>query len=260
MAGSLAAWLVISLCVYGFMLRKLLAGGGKVSTDILGPPDAGLACFFITWFCWLVFAGFRGREREVGNMDLLVGSIHLALVVLLIAAFMLFRKISITRQFGLRPSGFFLAVILAPPLMVAAFPIISGAGVIMQKLMGNWAKQQELVEYFTNASNNGNTGSVIFTMAIGIILAPVAEEFIFRGYLYSTVKKYLGLLPAMILTSVLFAAVHLNLTSLPSLFILAVCFTVAYEITGSILVPMAMHALFNLGEFGLMLAFPHIQQ
>jgi membrane protease YdiL (CAAX protease family) len=258
-AAILAAWLVISLCAYGYLLRRLSARGGKVATDALGPPDAGLACFFIIWFGWLAYGGFRNSDRAVNDSDLLAGAIHVALIVLVIASFLRFRKISLADQFGLRFSGIFMAAVFAVPLMTAAFPLVSCAGAIMVKLLGTGAKQQELVEFFTEASSNGKIWPVISTMAFGVFIAPAAEEFIFRGYLYPTVKKYLGLFPAMILTAGLFAAIHVNLTSLPSLFILAVCFTVAYETTGSILVPMAMHALFNLGEFSMMLAYPNFQ-
>jgi len=256
----IAAWVVISLCLYGFLLLKLFIKGGKVGTELLGPPDAGLTCFFATWFCWLTYTGFTGKERAVTDSDIIAGAIHVTLIVLLIIAFLKFRKISVTTQFGLRPAGVVSAAFLALPLMAAAFPIVSCVGALMIKLMGEGAKQQELVQFFTEASKNGKVWPVISTMTFGVFLAPAAEEFIFRGYLYSTAKKYIGLFPAMILTSLLFAAIHLNVTSLPSLFVLAVCFTIAYETTGSILVPMAMHAIFNLGEFSLMLAFPHLQQ
>ena len=50
---------------------------------------------------------------------------------------------------------------------------------------------------------------------------------------------------AALLTSALFALVHVNLASLPALFYLALCLTLAYEWTGSLLVPITMHALFN---------------
>ena len=252
--GSYAAWLAIGLCIYGLLLKRLFRRGGMASTEALGPPDAGLACFFITWFCWIAYTGFTGKEHEVTDTDLIFGAIHLALIVLLITAFLRFRKIGPASLFGLHCTGFFMAALLAVPLLLAAFPLVSCAGMITLKLLGGGAKQQELVQFFNEASNNGHTGLVASTMAFGIFLAPAAEEFIFRGYLYSTAKRYFGIFPAMILTSLLFAAIHLNLASLPSLFVLAVCFSIAYEITGSIFVPMAMHALFNLGEFCLMLA------
>ena len=258
--GLLAAWFIASLCLYGVLLRKLFMRGGRIATVALGPLDAGFVCFFITWFSWLSYAGFAGRTRAVTDSDLLAGALHLTLIVLLITGFLQFRRINVLEQFGIGWIGALKAALLAVPLMVAAFPILNFAGVVMLKILGDGAKSQALVQFFNDASNKGKIGPVISTMALGVFLAPAAEEFIFRGYLYTTAKKYAGLIPAMILTSTLFAVIHLNLASLPSLFVLAVCFTVAYEITGSILVPMAMHALFNLSEFCVMLAYPHLQQ
>ena len=43
----------------------------------------------------------------------------------------------------------------------------------------------------------------------------------------------------------LFAGVHVHLPSFGPLFVLGGCLTLAYEWSGSILVPMTMHALFN---------------
>ena len=43
-----------------------------------------------------------------------------------------------------------------------------------------------------------------------------------------------------------------SLTSLPGLFLLAVALTLAYERTGSLPVPITMHALFNAISLGVM--------
>jgi membrane protease YdiL (CAAX protease family) len=40
----------------------------------------------------------------------------------------------------------------------------------------------------------------------------------------------------------------MNVPSLPGLFVLALCLTLAYEASGSLLVPIGMHALFNLSQ------------
>jgi membrane protease YdiL (CAAX protease family) len=39
---------------------------------------------------------------------------------------------------------------------------------------------------------------------------------------------------------------HLNMAALPALFVLALCLTLAYEATGSLLVNIFMHGFFNL--------------
>jgi membrane protease YdiL (CAAX protease family) len=82
-------------------------------------------------------------------------------------------------------------------------------------------------------------------MVMAIIVAPVAEEVIFRGYLYPIGKRYAGPFFAMVLTSLLFAALHGHAASLPALFTLAMCLGLAYEKTGTLLVPLIMHAVFN---------------
>ena len=57
--------------------------------------------------------------------------------------------------------------------------------------------------------------------------------------------------------AVLFAAVHAHLPSFAALFVLGICFTIAYEWSGSLLVSMTMHALFN-GLALTALAFPEV--
>ena len=58
-------------------------------------------------------------------------------------------------------------------------------------------------------------------------------------------KRYFGAVPSGFLSCLLFAAFHTSLTALAGLFVLAVCLNLAYERTGSLLVPIGMHALFN---------------
>jgi uncharacterized protein len=48
-----------------------------------------------------------------------------------------------------------------------------------------------------------------------------------------------------VLCSVILAAVHAHLPSFAPLFVLGACFTLAYEWSGSLLVSMTMHAMFN---------------
>jgi membrane protease YdiL (CAAX protease family) len=85
--------------------------------------------------------------------------------------------------------------------------------------------------------------------AVAIFLAPVAEEMLFRGILYPTVKR-LGF-PWLALwgTSLIFAAVHWNLATFFPLLLLAVLLTVLYEKTNNLLAPIAAHSLFNAMNF-----------
>ena len=84
-----------------------------------------------------------------------------------------------------------------------------------------------------------------------VVLAPVFEELIFRGCIQSSMKLMLkrhgltGAMLAIAVSSVIFALVHGEWWMMPPLFILSVGLGYAYERTGKLWVPIAVHAAFN---------------
>ena len=54
---------------------------------------------------------------------------------------------------------------------------------------------------------------------------------------------------ALWLTSVLFAAMHLNLVTFVPLFVLSIALILLYEKTDNLLAPITTHALFNAANF-----------
>lgn len=257
LAALVAALIMLGVCVYGALIRQVATRGGRVSAREFGMPDLFLGSVFVTWFGALIANGFTATTaREVTTDDLLWGSMMFAAVVAVILFFLQARGISPVKQFGLDLMHPLSAVALALGLLLAAYPLVGLVGRLTEVALGAEAKQQEIVKYFLEASERSQGASVWITMALGVVLAPVAEEMIFRGYLYGVLKRYCGMLPAMLGSSAIFAAVHLNLSSLPALFVLALCLALAYEATGSLLVCMSMHALFNLSMFVLLLNVP----
>jgi membrane protease YdiL (CAAX protease family) len=81
----------------------------------------------------------------------------------------------------------------------------------------------------------------VFTVAI----APVAEEFIFRGMLYPLIKQSGWPRLAWFGVSFLFALIHWDAAAFVPLFLLALLLTWLYEKTDSLLAPITAHALFN---------------
>ena len=160
-----------------------------------------------------------------------------------------------------KPLQTFLGLFAIPPrtvfsagfrMLLAALPMVLVASIVTNLLLGSKAQAQEIVEFFIRAVENGDHRSLLLVMGLGVVVAPVAEEFIFRGFLYPVFKRFLGIPLATVISALLFAAIHANASSLGPLFVLAVAFTLAYEITGSIVVPMLMHALFNLASLTLL--------
>ena len=91
------------------------------------------------------------------------------------------------------------------------------------------------------------------------IVAPVAEEFVYRGVLMMTLLKEIGIIGALALSSVIFAVVHLpsEPQAVISLFLLGMALGyIAYR-TRSLLAPIIAHALFNgLMIFGTLFGSP----
>jgi membrane protease YdiL (CAAX protease family) len=89
-----------------------------------------------------------------------------------------------------------------------------------------------------------------FTLgAVAIVLAPIAEELLFRGILYPAVKQAGFPRLALWTTSLLFAAIHGNLAIFIPLAVLAILLTLLYEKTNNLLAPITAHGLFNALNF-----------
>ncbi len=101
---------------------------------------------------------------------------------------------------------------------------------------------QPIIDLFLNI----HSPALLITLLIfAISVAPVFEEFLFRGFAYPVLKQRLGLGPAWLLVAAVFALSHWHAPSFLPLFVFALGLGLAYELTGSLVAPITMHALFN---------------
>ncbi|HUD45352.1 MAG TPA: type II CAAX endopeptidase family protein [Candidatus Baltobacteraceae bacterium] len=89
--------------------------------------------------------------------------------------------------------------------------------------------------------------------AAAIILAPLAEEAVFRGILYTTIKQQGYPRLALWGTSGVFAAMHANEATFLPLLIFALILVYLYETFGNLLAPIVAHSLFNAANFLILL-------
>ncbi len=92
---------------------------------------------------------------------------------------------------------------------------------------------------------------VMILIGMGIV-SPVAEEMIFRVVMYDRVREYTRPLYAGILTSLLYASLHMGLVQVVYAFLMGSLFSYAYEKTHSWAVPVLMHVGANMMEILLM--------
>ena len=78
-----------------------------------------------------------------------------------------------------------------------------------------------------------------------IIVAPIVEELVFRGYVYRVLKFRSNNSVACVVTAIIFALLHFNVSAFIPLFVFSMCLIKAYEDSSDIREPIVMHSLFN---------------
>lgn len=78
-----------------------------------------------------------------------------------------------------------------------------------------------------------------------VIIAPIFEELTCRGIICRGIAKNYGEVPAVLISALLFGAIHLNVTQAVPAFFLGIIFAYVYLRTGSLKLTMFMHAVNN---------------
>lgn len=164
------------------------------------------------------------------------------------------RRMDVVDLFGLRAMGPFRTVAAAVRWMVPGFFVImllAGlAAVVLKPLTGLDLKPQAIVEGAKTVRDSRAMLLLGVTLCAG---APLMEEVVFRGVLFSVAARFLGRGYALTASGLFFGVVHANLISFVPLSLLGMFFAMAYERTRTLAVPVLMHALFNGTQFFLLL-------
>ena len=91
-------------------------------------------------------------------------------------------------------------------------------------------------------------------LGLGVLAAPLFEEFIFRGLIFGGLRRSMRMAPAMLASAAIFAIVHPPQSMLP-VFALGLCTAYAYERGKTLLAPMLAHAGYNAAVLGYQLFF-----
>lgn len=199
----------------------------------------------------LAFAMFLGTlgvqtiqaPAPVYTLDLLLTGIVIQLIVGSgVLTYLVVRKVPLGQFFWSGTTSLPRAVGLAVLLMVLLWPVVGLANFLVNGIDATGENSQDLVKFFEDNPDS----AIRWWMALAaVIIAPIVEELVFRGLIYGVLKRQFGRVASMFFTSVLFAVVHGHLPSVVPLTVLACCLTIGLELSGTLLVPMLMHAIFN---------------
>ena len=90
----------------------------------------------------------------------------------------------------------------------------------------------------------------IATALVALVTAPLVEEVIYRGVIYSALEKAGGTALAIVVASLLFAGVHViqyqnNISVILMITMLSITLSVSRAISGSLIPPFIIHLIFN---------------
>ncbi len=181
-------------------------------------------------------------NENVAQTVCMVISYALALGVLILAAKKIFSAQVTRDSLGLRGLPTWTDILLSPVGYIVSLLGAVAIVYVMQLILPvvDWSETQDVG--FNNVISS--TDRIITFVAL-VILAPLMEELIFRGYLYSRLRGKMSALPAIILVSVLFGAMHGQWNVGIVVGVMSVVLCIAREMTGTIYAGILMHMIRN---------------
>jgi membrane protease YdiL (CAAX protease family) len=210
--------------------------------------------FLVALICTLVVVGIVAAATGSTSDDtdptftivatFLQGLIFIGTAVL----FASFTRTPRAADFGLRPVPFWQAAGWAALGMFAFYLLVAIYSVVLHP-----DAEQTVAQDL--GADQGTFGMIAAGFMV-ICVAPVAEEFFFRGFFYRALRSRWSPLIAAGIDGLLFGVIHYDFSGadalliLPPLGVLGFIFCLVYERTGSIYPTIAMHAFNNAIAFG----------
>lgn len=110
---------------------------------------------------------------------------------------------------------------------------------------------QDLLAVFSNVRSPWMLSALLL---VACVLAPLNEELLFRGAIFRFCRQRFGRTTALLVSGLLFGALHANWAGFVPLALLGMLLALAYERTGDLRVSIVAHGLFNLNTILIVLA------
>lgn len=192
---------------------------------------------------------FTIQSKSTGDLAMLL-QVLIAPAALLVVAL---TPPGMSERYGVNKLSLPLLPVLGVVILFASFVLIQPVGLVSNLILqalGFDIGMQSPVNKLFEIDNPERLTNLVF---LAVVIAPVMEEILFRGFLHPMLKSVLPTWGAVIVTSLVFAAFHFHAPVFAQLFVLALIISVAYEITGSFGLCILIHMLFNALQAGLAL-------
>ncbi len=154
-----------------------------------------------------------------------------------------------TRSFG--PFKLLFAGILG---WCSIIPLVMLGALIASSFLGSQGSDNPILAQIAQVVSSKNYLAIFILLFTVAAVAPICEEIIFRGFLYSALKSRIGIFPALLISSIIFAGIHMDKGGAVMLMALGPVLALLLERTRSLFPSMLAHGLWNGGAFALSIA------
>lgn len=119
--------------------------------------------------------------------------------------------------------------------------VSSLAAVIGMNLIITLSGMIEMDEAYQATAKMQYSGAIWLGLIVYGVLAPIAEELMFRGIFYNCLRRFMKIPFAMVVSACLFSAYHSNRSQTMYAAVIGFIMAYAYEAFGNFLVPLAIH-------------------
>jgi membrane protease YdiL (CAAX protease family) len=200
----------------------------------------------------LKITGVTGAARA-----LLEKGIHLALACLLIGSFPGLRQFAIRELSKPIPTGKWTEIsLVALAKLAQAFAAVVAIAFLLWATQGP-ERVDRMAIGIERESANALSESGLVHLMLAVLIGPLIEELVFRGFIYRAFERQWGWFASMLATSILFGVYH---THFWSSFVSSIIYVCVLRRTGSLRAPILVHMMFNLMLWPPLLGqyvFPH---
>lgn len=180
---------------------------------------------------------------EAVSSTVIAATVYVLMLAVVVGVPMLSKKMTLTKQdMGVSRLPSWMDMLLAPVCLVAY--VIYSALLIMaaEKLIPGFNIDQVQDVGFDNLAHSYQYYLAFITL---VVMAPLAEELIFRGFLFSKLRRLFPFWLTALVVSIAFGAIHGAWNVAVDTFALSIMLCVLREFTGSIWASVLLHMLKN---------------
>lgn len=163
------------------------------------------------------------------------------IVIVIGVPYLVRRKLTDLATLGLDRLVSWTDIGLAPIVFIAYTLVVTVVLAMAAGIPGFPADQAQDIGFKTMGSRSDN----VLAFVTLVVLAPLAEETLFRGYLYGKLKGYVPAILAALATSLLFGIAHFQLNVGIDVFVLSLFLCGLRSLTGSIWAGILVHIIKN---------------